>query len=527
MAVAEKELVETYRFLNGLEARLRNVKNGDPKDNAFTDDLISTLDRSKAQIISAVPDTIFETPIPWDLSSLSPEQSDAAFRLPQKKPETPEHSKIETEPTMTQQKFSVIFEKPPSAPLPQKITRETENLVLPIEEEPAEEDMERVNPFVSYCKEIAKFPLLRANEEKSLGKQIFAARLALRNLQNLTNLLLNSQKVEILNLLAKGRGKFLLDSLNQDIAKPVAILKKNENGKDRYSNKAFLESIEENDQLIQEKITEFLAIKDLKMREQAVWEFAKKQFDLFYQGDRAFESFYNSNLRLVVSIAVNFQGRGLPLLDLIQEGNSVGLMKAVARFDYRPGFKFSTYATWWISQTIARAINNKGLAIRMPVHVRESMDKIRHMQGKLQQAEGQDIEISRAAEELGMDPKEMTRIFDSTHIIYLEEKIGEDETQFGDFIADEKSEKPEDQVWKSLMKERITEVLDTTLTPREKRVLEVRFGLLDGRSRTLEETGEEFHVTRERIRQIEKKALGKLRHPSRSRKLRGFYDHSF
>ncbi|NLK02384.1 MAG: RNA polymerase sigma factor RpoD [Clostridiaceae bacterium] len=251
--------------------------------------------------------------------------------------------------------------------------------------------------------------------------------------------------------------------------------------------------------------------RELAIRMEAGDEFAKQHLT-------------EANLRLVVSIAKRYTGRGMQFLDLIQEGN-LGLIKAVDKFDYTKGFKFSTYATWWIRQAITRAIADQARTIRIPVHMVETINKLIRIQRQLLQELGREPEIEEIANEMDITPEKVREIMKkSQEPVSLEKPIGEEEdSHLGDFIPDDDAPSPADQAAFTLLKEQLLEVLKG-LTPREEKVLRLRFGLDDGRQRTLEEVGREFNVTRERIRQIEAKALRKMRHPSRSKKLREYLD---
>ena len=343
------------------------------------------------------------------------------------------------------------------------------------------------DPVRMYLKEIGKVALLTPEEEVDLAKKMFAG-------ENLTRM--EQWLKEDGTPLTEDEAQELIDFLTQTAADGVPVPKS-----------------------VQDALME-VAVSGVSIRQEDALLLEVRK--TIRTGEDAKKALADANLRLVVSIAKRYVGRGMQFLDLIQEGN-LGLLKAVEKFDYSKGYKFSTYATWWIRQAITRAIADQARTIRIPVHMVETINKVIRVSRQLLQELGHEATPEEIADEMNMPVEKVREILKiAQDPVSLETPIGEEEdSHLGDFIEDEGASEPSEVAASTLLKEQLEEVLKT-LTPREARVLELRFGIKDGRTRTLEEVGKEFNVTRERIRQIEAKALRKLRHPSRSKKLRDF-----
>ena len=358
------------------------------------------------------------------------------------------------------------------------------------------------DPVKNYLKQIGQIPLLSAEQEVDLSKRIHAGAEAAHILQA------DRQKYGATEYIKKNSARFSFEedensrSYTEDIDEEGSE-KPSENAEEKAAEEEAMEAVE-NGPLTEERRQELLKIRR--------------------DGLNARRSLSEANLRLVVSIAKKHVGHNLAFLDLIQEGN-IGLIKAAEKFDCDRGFRFSTYATWWIRQAITRAIADQARTIRIPVHMVETINKVKKVSSQLLHEYGHDPSAEEIAERLEMPVDKVREIMRvAQEPVSLETPIGEEEdSHLGDFIPDDDAPVPAEAASQTLLKEQLADVLKT-LTPREEKVLRLRFGLEDGRPRTLEEVGKEFNVTRERIRQIEAKALRKLRHPSRSKKLRDFLD---
>ena len=364
------------------------------------------------------------------------------------------------------------------------------------------------DPVKNYLKQIGQIPLLSAEQEVELSRRIHAGAEAARILQA------DRRKYNRPDYIKRNTARFSFeeDENSPDYEEPEEELDP-EDRRDKERPEDAAEDAAEEKEALQ-------AVEDGPLSDERREELLKARQD----GLNARRALSEANLRLVVSIAKKHVGHNLAFLDLIQEGN-IGLIKAAEKFDCARGFRFSTYATWWIRQAITRAIADQARTIRIPVHMVETINKVKKVSSQLLHECGHDPSAEEIAERLDMSVDKVREIMRvAQEPVSLETPIGEEEdSHLGDFIPDDDAPVPAEAASQTLLKEQLADVLKT-LTPREEKVLRLRFGLEDGRPRTLEEVGKEFNVTRERIRQIEAKALRKLRHPSRSKKLRDFLD---
>ena len=362
------------------------------------------------------------------------------------------------------------------------------------------------DPVKNYLKQIGQIPLLSAEQEVELSRRIHAGAEAARILQA------DRRKYNRPDYIKRNTARFSFeeDENSPDYEEPEEELDP-EDRRDKERPEDAAEDAAEEKEALQ-------AVEDGPLSDERREELLKARQD----GLNARRALSEANLRLVVSIAKKHVGHNLAFLDLIQEGN-IGLIKAAEKFDCARGFRFSTYATWWIRQAITRAIADQARTIRIPVHMVETINKVKKVSSQLLHECGHDPSAEEIAERLDMSVDKVREILKiAQEPVSLETPIGEEEdSHLGDFIPDEDASEPSEAASFTLLKEQLVEVL-STLTPREEKVLKLRFGIEDGRTRTLEEVGKEFNVTRERIRQIEAKALRKLRHPSRSKKLKDF-----
>ncbi len=402
----------------------------------------------------------------------------------------------------------------------------TENSVDMFENALSAEGVAIDDPVKVYLKEIGRVPLLSGDEEIRLALDILDGNKAIENALSAEGVAIDDP----VKVYLKEIGRVPLLSGDEEIRLALDILDGNKAIEEKKEKFAKICEIEDDKELSSDEKRIWLTqTRDALPTEQRIE--LRNLETAIRKGERAKQRLSEANLRLseanlrlVVSIAKRYVGRGMQFLDLIQEGN-LGLIKAVEKFDHTKGFKFSTYATWWIRQAITRAIADQARTIRIPVHMVETINKVKKVSSQLLHQNGHEPTADEISEALDMPVEKVREIMRvAQEPVSLETPIGEEEdSHLGDFIPDEDAPVPAEAASHTLLKEQLSAVLGS-LTPREEKVLRLRFGLEDGRPRTLEEVGHEFEVTRERIRQIEAKALRKLRHPSRSKKLRDFLD---